>query len=84
MQNIKTAISIQMSLFEQAEALAHTMKVSRSRLFALALEDYIQRHRNRGLLAQINAAYVDEPDPTERMLREKSLKVYRELAEGEW
>ena len=63
MQSIKTAISIQKSLFEEAESLAYKMKVSRSRLFALALEEYIHRQQSRELLAQINAAYADESDP---------------------
>ena len=42
MENIKTAISIEKSLFTQANALARKMKVSRSRLFVLALEDFIR------------------------------------------
>jgi len=84
MQYVKTAISVQKNLFEQAENLARQMKVSRSRLFVLALEDYVNRQRNRELLAQVNAAYADEPDPAELTLREKSLKAYRELAECEW
>jgi len=60
MSNVKTAISIQKSLFEQAEDLARRMNVSRSRLFVLALEDYIHRQQNRDLWAQINAAYAEE------------------------
>lgn len=84
MEYIKTAISVQKSLFEKADNLAHQMKVPRSRLFVLALEEYIQRQQNRELLAKINAAYADEPDPAEQMLREKSLKTHCKLVEGEW
>jgi metal-responsive CopG/Arc/MetJ family transcriptional regulator len=84
MEYIKTAISIQKPLFEEAENLARQMKVPRSRLFAMALEEYIKRQHNRELLAQINAAYADEPDPAELVLREKSLKAYRETIEDEW
>ncbi len=50
MANIKTAISLPEPLFEQAEALAHEMNVSRSRLFSLALEDFIRRHENKQLI----------------------------------
>ena len=53
MENVKTAVSIQKSLFEQAKDLARKMKVSRSRLFVLALEDYIRRQQNQELLVQI-------------------------------
>lgn len=84
MQSVKTAISIQRSLFEQAEALADKMKVSRSRLFVLALEEYLHRQQNRELLAQINAAYTDEPDPTEMNLRRETRRHHRHLVEGEW
>ena len=84
MQTVKTAISIQKSLFEQAENLARKMKVSRSRLFVLALEDYIRRQQNRELLAQINAAHAGEPDQTEQTLRRKARRTHRRIIEGEW
>jgi hypothetical protein len=60
------------------------MKVSRSRLFVLALEDYIRRQQNQELLAQINAAYADEPAPAEQALRRKSRRSHRRIVEGEW
>ena len=84
MQNIKTAISIHKSLFEQAEKIARKMKVSRSRLFALALEDYIHREQNRELLTKINAAYADEPDANEQTLRRKARRTHRRIVRGEW
>jgi metal-responsive CopG/Arc/MetJ family transcriptional regulator len=84
MENIKTAISIKKPLFEQAEDLARKMKVSRSRLFVLALEDYIRRQENRELLAQINEAYTDEPEAAEQTLRRKAKRLHRRIVEGEW
>ena len=84
MRSVKTAISIQENLFEQAEMLARQMKISRSRLFVLALEDYIRRQQDRELLAQINAAYADEPDAAERTLRHKMRSTHRRTVEGEW
>jgi metal-responsive CopG/Arc/MetJ family transcriptional regulator len=84
MPTVKTAISIQKPLFERAEKLARKMKVSRSRLFVLALEEYIQRRRNRELLEQINAVYADEPDPLDESLRRGIEREHRRLVEGEW
>jgi metal-responsive CopG/Arc/MetJ family transcriptional regulator len=84
MQNVKTAISIQKSLFAQAETLARKMKVSRSRLFVLALEEYLQRQQNRDLLAKINTAYADEPDRAEQVLRRKGKRHHRRSVEGTW
>ncbi|HEU0292478.1 MAG TPA: hypothetical protein VFR47_07065 [Anaerolineales bacterium] len=84
MESIKTAISIDKSLFAQANALARKLKISRSRLFVLALEDFIQEQQNRELLEKINAVYADEPDATEKTLRRKARKSHRRLVEGQW
>jgi len=84
MQAIKTAISIEKNLFDQAEEMARTMKVSRSKLFVIALQDFIEHQKNKELLAQINAAYADEPDATEKVLRAKARQQHRRIVEGEW
>lgn len=85
MANIKTAISLQESLFEQAEALARDMKVSRSRLFVLALENFIREHQDRQLFERINKAYEDTPqDVTEQLRLRQITRQHRRLAEGEW
>lgn len=78
-ETIKTAISIQKALFEKAENLARKMNVSRSRIYALALQDYLRRMENMNLLAQINAAHGDEPKPAEKTLRQKSKRTHRAL-----
>ncbi len=84
MANIKTAISLQKPLFEQVETLAREMKVSRSRLFVLALEDYIRRYQNQQLLERINQAYQDAPDATEQKLLRKMRRQHRKVVAGEW
>ncbi|MBI1879035.1 MAG: hypothetical protein HYR94_12595 [Chloroflexi bacterium] len=84
MANVKTAISLQKSLFEQAEALADELNVSRSRLLALALEDFIRRFQNQKLLEQINRAYDDAPDPTELARLRQMRRQHRRIVEEEW
>jgi metal-responsive CopG/Arc/MetJ family transcriptional regulator len=84
MANIKTAISLQETLFEQVEALAHELNVSRSRLLALALEDFIRRYQNQKLLEQINSAYDDAPDPGEQIRLRQMRRQQRRIVEGEW
>ncbi|MBE7551714.1 MAG: hypothetical protein HS126_11650 [Anaerolineales bacterium] len=84
MANIKTAISLQETLFEQVEALAHELNVSRSRLLALALEDFIRRYQNQKLLEQINSAYDDAPDPGEQIRLRQMRHQQRRIVEGEW
>ncbi len=84
MENVKTAISIRKSLFEQAEDLARQMRVSRSGLFTLALEDYIRRQKNQELLASLNAAYAEEPTPAELVVLRESRESYARHLEDEW
>ncbi len=84
MKTIKTTISIQQPLFDQVEDMSKKRNVSPSRLFVIAMEEYIQRQRNRDLLDQINDAYTEEPDLFEQSLLNKSRKVHRMLIEGEW
>jgi metal-responsive CopG/Arc/MetJ family transcriptional regulator len=84
MANIKTAISIQQSLFDQAEALAREMHISRSRLFALAMQDFLQRYENHQLLERINTAYTDTSDPDEQTLLRRMRRYHRQTVEGEW
>jgi metal-responsive CopG/Arc/MetJ family transcriptional regulator len=84
MANVKTAISLQKSLLEKAETLAREMNVSRSRLLALALEEFIDRYQNQRLLEQINAVYKDIPDTVEQGLGRKLRRHHRRIVEGEW
>ena len=84
MPHIKTAVSLQEDLFEQVETLASEMKISRSRLFALALEEFLRRHQNQQLLEQINAAYDEAPDPSEQALRRRMRRQHWQIVEGEW
>ncbi len=84
MSNVKTAVSLEAPLFEQVEALAHEMQISRSRLVALALEDFVRRHQNQRLLERLNAAYNDAPDPAEQALSQARRRHHRRLVDGEW
>lgn len=84
MESVKTAISIDKSLFIQANTLARSMKISRSRLFVIALEDYIRQQENRKLLEEVNTVYADEPSDEDKELLRRMRKSYRRLVEGQW
>lgn len=84
MASVKTAISLQEALLKKAEALARELKISRSRLFVMALEDYIRQHQNQRLLDQINAAYSDQPDQNEADRLDSMRRHQRRTLEGEW
>ena len=84
MANVKTAISINKSLFEQVNKLADELEVSRSHLFVLAVEEFIQRYENERLLHQINQAYDDLPLADEEQILQGMRSPHRKLVEGEW
>jgi len=84
MANIKTAISIEKPLFEQVDALAHELKISRSRLFVIAAREFVKRHRNQKLLDAINEAYDDLPgSDQETTLRQMRFRHF-ELVKDQW
>ena len=82
MPNIKTAISIEKPIFEKMDVLAKNLKVSRSRLFAMAAREFIQRHNNMELLKLLNEAYEDvsESEPIVDMMRPNHYK----MVEDQW
>jgi metal-responsive CopG/Arc/MetJ family transcriptional regulator len=81
MANVKTAISIDESLFEQVNKVADALNVSRSRLFVLAVEEFIQRYENQQLLEEINQAYDDLPTAEEEQLQQGMRRHHRKLVE---
>jgi hypothetical protein len=83
MANVKTAISLRQSLWERVKQLAREMDVPRSRIFVLALEDFIRRHESRDLLARINKAYEDLPESEQKRLGQMR-RSHRRIVKGEW
>ena len=84
MTNVRTAISIPEALFERVDAVAEKQQISRSRLFALAVEEYLRQVENQELLQAINAAYDEPPTPEEQAHREGMRRKHRSLVEGQW
>lgn len=84
MTNVRTAISIPEALFERVDALAEKQQISRSRLFVLAVEEYLRQVENQELLQAINAAYDEPPSPEEDVYRERMRRKHRQQMEGQW
>jgi metal-responsive CopG/Arc/MetJ family transcriptional regulator len=84
MASVKTAISIQKHLFEQVDAIARELQISRSRLFVVAMEEFIRRYENQRLLEDLNAAYDDSPDQEEQILHRRMREQHRRQVEGQW
>jgi metal-responsive CopG/Arc/MetJ family transcriptional regulator len=81
---VKTAISLPELLFERADAFARQQNISRSHLFARAVEEFLRRHESQALLDTLNRAYEDLPTPEEKKLLRSMGRKQRELVKGEW
>jgi metal-responsive CopG/Arc/MetJ family transcriptional regulator len=81
---VKTAISVQESLFERADALARQLHLSRSQLFSRALDEFLERHESRMLLEAVNRALEGEPEPAEAERLRQMRGIQRRRVEGQW
>ena len=59
---MKTAVSIPDDVFEDGERLVRRMQISRSRLYARALTEFVARHDDDRVTASMNRI-IDEIDP---------------------
>jgi metal-responsive CopG/Arc/MetJ family transcriptional regulator len=82
MPNVKTAISLKKPIFEKMDILAKNLKISRSRLFSMAAEEFIERHKNLELLQSLNQAYEDTPKAVPAVTRMRS-RHYK-LVKDQW
>ncbi|MCK5229328.1 MAG: CopG family transcriptional regulator [Desulfobulbaceae bacterium] len=83
MPGVKTAISLEKNLFDQVNQLANDLHVSRSKLFTLAVKDFLKKQESKKLLAQLNAAYSDSPNEEEKTISKAMHRKQRETMEQE-
>jgi metal-responsive CopG/Arc/MetJ family transcriptional regulator len=87
MAHVKTAISLDGSLFREAEEWAGKLGVSRSQLFARAVEEYVRRLENEELVQRLNEAHADGLDDEEKEHLERMWVYHTRLLEetgNEW
>jgi metal-responsive CopG/Arc/MetJ family transcriptional regulator len=84
MATIKTAISIAESIYREADKLAAQMKIARSRLFSLAVEEFIRRHRDRELLEQIDAVYSQRENREESGYLKAVKRKHGKIVAEQW
>ncbi len=66
---MKVAVSIPEELFDSAETLGKRLGVSRSRLYATALAEFLAKHRGRKVTERLNRVYGSEESRLETQLR---------------
>ena len=73
---MKTAISIPDQVFSRAEKFARRRKMTRSALFTIAVDEYIQHHRQDNVTQKLDEVYAkwdSSLDPVLNQLQELSL-----------
>ena len=78
---MKAAVSIPDPVFKAADKLAHRMGVSRSRLYSIALERFVQEHDDEAITAKINEIYAHESSSLDPVLQ--SIQ-FRSIGKNDW
>ena len=71
---MKTAISVPDDLFRTAEAAARRLRVSRSKLYATALADFLERQHSDAVTERLNEIYKRRPAKLDPALHRAQLK----------
>jgi metal-responsive CopG/Arc/MetJ family transcriptional regulator len=78
---VKTAVSLPDPLFREAEAAARNLKVSRSQLYANAIEEFLRRRKADDITARMNAVCAQMDSSLDPALGRAQLE---DLARERW
>jgi predicted transcriptional regulator len=78
---MKTAVSIPDPVFRSADRLARKLKMSRSHLYAVAVENFVRRHDDEAITAKLNEVYATESSALDPVLQ--SIQA-RSISKDEW
>jgi hypothetical protein len=70
---MKTAVSIPDPIFAAAEAAARRLGLSRSALYARAVDEFVRAHRGEGVTAALDAVYAKEESSVDPALQQAQL-----------
>jgi metal-responsive CopG/Arc/MetJ family transcriptional regulator len=75
---MKVAVSVPDRVFEEAEKVSRRLRVSRSRLYAQALEEFVQKHRAPSVRARLEEVYEAEPSDVDSVLADLQAQALAE------
>ncbi|MGC9367893.1 MAG: ChpI protein [bacterium] len=78
---MKTAIYIPDPLFELAEKVANKLGLSRSKLFSLALEEFIEKHNWEEVTKELDQIYSQQDSKLDPLVSDLQ---YLSLSEESW
>jgi metal-responsive CopG/Arc/MetJ family transcriptional regulator len=81
---MKTAISIDGELLQDADEAARRMGVSRSRIFALAVGDFLQQRKREQILLRLNEVYASGMDAKEKPRLNRIKAKVRRTVKDRW
>jgi metal-responsive CopG/Arc/MetJ family transcriptional regulator len=81
---VKTAVSVDNQLMIEADRAAREAGISRSRLFSLALEDYLRKRKHYHIVEQLNRVYGSEPDAAEKRTAARLKTKFRRTVKERW
>ncbi|GHV26737.1 transcriptional regulator [Spirochaetia bacterium] len=73
---MKTAISIDDRVYRSAEDAIGQMGLTRSRLYTLAIEEYIQNHSPDVLLKRLNEVYTKENSKLDEDIQQAQFDLF--------
>lgn len=77
-QSVKTAVSIPDPIFEAADRLARRRKISRSALYAEALERMLAEHAGDDVTARLDEIYTEQSSALDEPLAAAQAQALRE------
>jgi len=81
---IKIAISVPERLLQGADKAASELGISRSRLFAIAIDDFLRRRRNDEILHRLNEVYAEPAAASEKRLLRGIKAQFRRTVKERW
>jgi len=73
---MKTAVSIPDDIFKEVEVFAREHHYSRSRIFTIAVKEFIDKLKSREILETLNTLYADIESPEDSKVRKKAARHY--------
>lgn len=80
-RDMKTAISIPDEVFEAADRTAKKLGVSRSELYATAVQEFIERHRIEDVTSKLNEVFASTKSDLDDQLSKMQSRI---LAKEDW
>jgi metal-responsive CopG/Arc/MetJ family transcriptional regulator len=78
---MKTAVSIPDQVFQRAEKMARSLKVSRSELYTAALKEFVAQRDDKSVTEKLNEVYEKEDSKLDSVLERMQ---FSSLPEEPW